>query len=228
MRHADQPSPRAAAALALLSVLLTGCPSLLTMGPARTVPRGSTQEWIALGAYRTVLVSRSTSGDERSTEWMPLVDAGARYGLTDRIDLGVRAGLGGLSVGPRFQLLRSPSTDTGVDLLLEPSVGVTGALPTERGGIVTGVYGALALPLGLNLGRGSQLVLTPRLALVADDVLGHYAMPGGSAALVFRVGGGDDRPWFLIPECGTAAVRGSFRAFDGPILQCALGLAGPW
>lgn len=220
--------PSARAALALLALWLAGCPSLIGMGRARTVPRGEKEEWIALGAYRTVLVTNGTGGQERSAEWVPLVEGGTRIGLADRADFGVRFGLGALSLGPRFQLVRSDSPDSGVDVLIEPTVGVTGAFPSEHDGVVTGVYGALALPVGLNLGRGSQLVLTPRLALVSDRALGAYSLPGGSAALVLRVAGTDDRPWFLVPECGVAAVAGDQRGFAGPHLQCALGVAGPW
>jgi len=215
-------------ALALLALHLVGCPSLLTMGPARTVAKGEQQAYVALGAYRTVLVSSSTSGDERTREWMPLLEAGSRFGLSDRADLGLRVGLGGLSIGPRLQVARSDAPDTGVDVLLEPTLGLTGALPGARGGIFTGGYGALALAVGLNLGRASQLVLTPRIAAVGDDFLGRYLLPGGSVALVLRIAGSDDRPWFLVPECGTAAVTGGARSFGGPNVQCALGLAGPW
>jgi len=198
------------------------------MGPARTVPRGEHQSYLALGAYRTVLVTSSTAGDERTREWMPLLEAGGRLGLSDRADLGLRVGLGGLSIGPRFQLARSQVPDAGLDVLLEPSLGLTGALPGARGGILTGVYGALALAVGLNLERGSQIVLTPRVAAVGDDFLGRYLLLGGSLALVLRVAGSDHRPWFLVPECGAAAVRGGARSFAGPNVQCALGLSGPW
>jgi hypothetical protein len=215
-----------AAALVFVTLPAAGCPSLLTMGPARTVPRGEQQEWIAAGAYRTVLVTSSTTGIERSIEWMPLCDAGVRIGLTDTIDLGARVGLGGASLGTRFQLVRSASSDSGVDLLLEPSVGLTGALPTARGGIVTGGYAALALAFGVSLGAGHQIVLTPRIAAVGDDYLGRYTLPGGSAALVLRVGGVEARPWYLVPECGSAAVQGG-HSFSGPNIQCALGLVWP-
>lgn len=219
----------ARAIVALGALLLPGCPSLLATGPARTVPPGETQATIALGAYRTVLVSESTGGVERSGEWMPLLDGGVRHGLTDGADLGFRLGLGGMSVGPRLQLVRSASVERGVDVLLEPTIGVTGVLPSERGGLVSGGYVSLALAVGLNLGEGHQLVLTPRLAAVTDHYLGRYVLPGGSAALAIRVAGTNDRPWLLIPECGTApVVGGSASSFDGPVVQCALGVAGPY
>ncbi|MBI5066695.1 MAG: hypothetical protein HZB56_00535 [Deltaproteobacteria bacterium] len=215
-------------ALVLLGLHAAGCPSLHTMGPARTVPVGERQTYLAVGAYRTVLVSSSTAGDERTREWLPLLDAGVRFGLSERADLGMRLGLGGASIGPRFQVARSDTQDSGIDVLLEPSLGLTGALPSARGGVLTGVYLGLALPVGINLGGGSQLVLTPRAAAVADDLLGHYGLAGGSVALVLRIGGSDARPWFLVPECASAAVRGGVTSFGGPNVQCALGLLGPW
>jgi hypothetical protein len=227
MRRAAVTPRSSGAGLALLALLQVGCPSLLTMGPARTVAPGSSESYLAAGAYRTVLVT-GTNPTERTTEWMPLFDAGLRVGLNERMDLGARIGLGGGSIGPRVQLVRASSTDAGVDLLIEPSFGVTGVLPGAHGGIVTGTYVALALPFGVNLGRGSQLVLTPRFARVFDRFVGDVNMPGGSVALVLRVAGSDSQPWFIIPECGAAAVRGLGRSFDGPALQCALGLAGPW
>lgn len=215
-------------ALVLVGLHGAGCPSLLTMGPARTVPVGERQSYLAMGAYRTVLVSRSTAGDERSREWLPLFDAGVRFGLTERADLGIRLGLGAMSIGPRFQVARSETPDAGIDVLVEPTLGLTGALPTERGGILTGVYVGLGLPVGINLGGGSQLVLTPRAAAVADEMLGRYALAGGSVALVLRIAGSDARPWLLVPECAGAAVQGGGSSFGGPNVQCALGLVGPW
>jgi hypothetical protein len=220
---------RSRAILAVGALLLAGCPSLLTTGPARTVPQGETQATIALGAYRTVLVTDGTGGVERYGQWMPLVDGGMRHGLSDGADLGFRLGLGGISLGPHFQLVRSASVERGVDVLLEPTLGVTGVLPSANGGLVSGGYLSLAVAVGINLGQGNQLVLTPRLAAVTDRYLGRYLLPGGSAALAIRVAGTDARPWLVIPECGTApVVGGSQSSFDGPVVQCALGLAGPY
>lgn len=221
------PPPLRPTALALYALLLGGCPSLLTTSRARTVPPGQSEGWLALGAYKTVLVDEGAGPTERTRQWMPLLDAGARVGLGDRVDLGFRLGLGGASLGPRFQLHRSASPDSGLDLLLEPTLGVTGVLPSERGGIASGGYAALALPLGLNLGGGAQLVLTPRIAAVSDSFLGRYTLPGGSVALAIPVAGTPERPWLLIPECGLAAVRGGDGSFGGPNVQCALGLAMP-
>ena len=50
----------------------------------------------------------------------------------------------------------------------------------------------------------------------------------GSLAIVLRVGGEDDHPWFLVPECGGFGVVGQPRSFERPQLRCALGLVGPW
>lgn len=227
--HRGEVAPRGRVAwAALLALLLAGCPSLLTMGPARTVPKGSTESWVAVGAYRTILVTKNDPTQERTAEWMPLVDVGARIGLGGSVDLGFRAGLGSASIGPRFQLVRAASIESGVDLQLEPSLGVTGVLPGGKDSIISGFSAALALPFGLNLGHGSQLVLTPRVAQIFDRAIGDVTMPGGSVALVLRVGGTDEQPWFIIPECGASTVSGLGRAFDGPNLQCALGLAGPF
>ncbi len=215
------------AVLALLA--LAGCPAFTAMGPARTVGPGSSQTWVSAGAYRTILVSGTPPGPvDRSVEWLPLIETGLRLGLSDSVDLTLRAGTGGASIGPRIQLVRSAKEDSGVDLLLETSVGWTSLLAGSSDDRVSGACAGLALPLGVNLGGGSQVVATPRVAVVRDAVLGAATLAGGSLALVLRTGGPAGRPWYLVPECGVAKVSGDGLSFEGPVLQCALGLVGPW
>jgi len=220
-------TPRRISLCALL-VLAAGCPAFTSMGTARTLSPGSSQTWVSAGVYRTTLVSGTPPGTvERSEAWLPLVEAGLRFGLVDRLDLTLRAGTGGGALEPRIQLLRSATVDSGVDLLLVPSIGWTSLFATNRDDVVSGVAGGLALPIGLNLGDGSQLVATPRISWVSDALLGGTMLAGGSLGLVLHVGGDASRPWYVIPECGVAGVSGGGRSFDGPVVQCALGLAGP-
>ncbi len=211
-----------------LSPLLAACPPLTTMGTARTVAPGDVQEWISLGAYRTTLVSGQAPGTvTRDQVWLPLVEAGLRFGVARGVDLGLRAGSGGGSVAPRFQLVRAETEDAGVDLLFEASLGWTGVY-AEHGGGVSGLFTGLALPFGVNLGGGSQALATPRVAVVSDSVLGSTVLSGGSLALALRLAGSAGRAWYLVPECAVAGVSGGPRSFDGPLIQCALGVLGPW
>lgn len=212
---------------ALVLPLLAGCPAFTSMGPARTVPRGESHRWASLGAYRTVLVtSNPPAPDERSEVWLPLLEVGVRFGLSESADLTLRAGTGGASIAPRFQLRRSPDPESGVDVLVEPSVGFTGLLAGSQHDVVTGVSVGLALPVGVNLGSGHQLVLTPRAAGMTGSALGGGLLAGGSAGFVLRIADGARGPWYLVPECGLAHVQGG-RDWGGPMVQCALGLAGP-
>lgn len=218
-----EPSPRGLPVLRLSLVLLAGCPSLLTMGPARTVPPGKAQEFVSAGAYRATLVSGTPPEPvDRSVEWIPFAEAGVRFGLGESVDLSIRAGTGGGSIGPRIQVLRSASQDSGVDVLVDPSIGWTGFFPGDREGVVTGMTVSLALPVGWNIGGGSQLVLSPRVALVNDRAVGPDAMAGASLGLVLALGTGPGS-WLLSPECALASSR---RTGD-PVLQCGLGLFWP-
>lgn len=212
-------------ALTLLP-LLSACPPLTTMGTARAIPPGAFQSWVSVGAYHTTLVTGEPPDTvTRDEMWLPLLEVGARFGIAAGVDLGARAGTGGGSIFPRFQLVRAESEEAGVDLLLEPSVGWTSLAPETR---VSGLFVGLALPFGVNLGGGSQVVLTPRAAVVGDAVLGTTGLAGGSLALALRVGGGAGGGWYLIPECAVVGVGDGSASFAGPLVQCALGLAGPW
>ena len=218
---------RCGLALAWLLPLAAGCPAFTTMGPARTVPAGSTQAWLSLGAYQTTLVTGTAPGPvERSREWLPLFEGGARFGLADRWDLTFRGGTGGASIAPRLQLGRSPDPNTGLDFLLEGSVGYTSLLAGSRDDVVSGVTFGAALPVGWNLGAGHQLVATPRIAWMANGVLGGAVLSGGSLPMVLLLTTGARGPWYLVPECGVASVSGG-NAFEGPVVQCVLGLIGP-
>ncbi|HSN92047.1 MAG TPA: hypothetical protein VLS93_12530 [Anaeromyxobacteraceae bacterium] len=213
-------------AVALLP-LLPACPSFTTMGPARTVPRGEAQSFVSGGAYRTTLISGEPPFETREETWLPLFEAGARLGLADRVDLELRAGTGGAAIGPRFQLARSPTDDAGVDLLVATELGFSGVALGDAG-VVSGFTAGLALALGVNLGGGSQVVLGPRAAFMNDELVGRSTFLGGSLALVLALGGRTGRRWYLVPECAVAAVEGGTSAsFDGPVVQCALGLVGP-
>jgi hypothetical protein len=214
-------------ALAAL-LLLAGCPSLTVMGPARTVPKGDVHGFFALGAYRTTLVSTTSSGTERTVLDLPLFEFGARFGVTEQVDLGLRGGFGFAAVVPRFQLLRSASPDSGIDLLLETSLGLSGLARSSKDTGSQGGFGGLALALGINLGHGHQLVLAPRATYLSEKSQGSVMLLGGSLGLPLRVAGTDERPWYLVPECGSANVSGQPQDFKGPLLQCALGLLGPW
>jgi hypothetical protein len=135
-------------------LLASGC---VSTGMARTLDPGHFQVTLTPGVQGIAHVD-SKGVHVSSTNYLPQLELGARYGVTPRMDLGARLFLLGAEADARFALLRAPSMKSGVDLTFAPAVGVSviqGWLPHVQ----------LPLLLGVNLG-GSQLVLGPRVGLL--------------------------------------------------------------
>jgi hypothetical protein len=214
----------AAAALAAL----TGCPSISTMGTARTIPQGTTQVLVS-GAYSS-LQDFAISDGKPETVSVPSFELGARLGVNDWMDVGGKVYTAGAQVDAKFQLHRSQTPTRGFDLAISPAV----SFYPYSGGVYG--WGQLAVPLGFNIGGGDQLVLSPRaayLAFTAKDGSGHALYAGGSLGYAFRVGRGGLQ---LLPEVSVAvpmskklptSVEAKF-ALEGPIYQAGVGfLFGP-
>lgn len=137
-----------------LFTMTTGCAST---GMARTLDEGELQMSLTPGKH----YSLEGSGSK------PQMEVGLRYGATDRVDVGVRLFPFGLTMDTRIALAKSPTLDSGVDVTLAPSatMGLYGS-----GGYFSfpSVRTALEMPVlvGLNLGRGTQFVVGPRVAYV--------------------------------------------------------------
>lgn len=214
--------PHALAALAAAS-LLAGCPSLTTVGPARTVGRGQVRAWMQLGAYGATVETESTAGVEREKLWSPQLDAGVSIGVSEAVDVSARAWLGGGSLSARLQLLRSASIDSGVDVAVEPAFGYTAIALDER---VSGVFGGLSMPVGLNVGSGSQIVAAPRIYWMHDRVMGNATLAGGSLGLAIRLPSSSGAERYVVPECGVVApLGGPTGEFAGPLTQCGVGFS---
>ena len=190
-----------------------GCYSFTVLGRARTVPRGRFEALVASGATGT----GTTNGDANIR---PSIEAGARYGLTDRLDVGVRIGDYGGSLATRIQILRSPSTERGVDLLVAPGVAYT---LTDKL--------ALEVPclFGINIHGGHQIVFAPRVVYQMRFGVGDLNHPaqfvfvGASAGFVLQI----SKHVALMPEIGMLTAIYSepgFTSFTqaGPALQGAL------
>lgn len=167
---------RAAGALFLAALLaLCGCYSYSTLGRARIIAKGRFQ---AFAAPEALGIASRSGGSIR-----PTVEAGLRYGLTDRVELGGKLSVLGVTLGPRVQLLRSREPSSGFDLAIAPAVAYTFADKL-----------ALEAPLlaGVNLGP-HQIVVAPRLVYQMQlDVPGQegpvsFLYAGASFGAALRV-----------------------------------------
>jgi hypothetical protein len=206
--------------------LLAGCPSIVLTSSARTVEPGQGEQAIALGAQRIRLVDANDPFDKGDPLVYPVLDYAVRFGLSDRVDLELRASApwSGLSIGPRFQLYRGPEDAPGIDLMAVGLLGVSGISSDTRDD-TWGSFAGLAFPVGISFGGGHQLVLAPRATWIWSR-FGDSTLLGGSVALVLRIHGDARHGYYLIPECGTADVAATRSIeYRGPIVQCALGFA---
>lgn len=184
------------------AALVTGCPSMTTMGTARTLDVGETQFFIA-PEY-----SRFSMGGQPLSE--PTVELGGRYGITDEIEVGARVWLPGYAIDTKIALLRSESEETGWDLSIAPAVSYLGSMSGTAEGSgyelhVTTLY--LPLLIGYNLGGGNSVVIGPRIADQIwttedqEDTTANLLYVGSSLSFVWKVTDGIR----IAPEVALAA-----------------------
>jgi hypothetical protein len=160
---------------------LAGCYSFTVAGRARTVSRHHLELFAAPG------VSGIAVGDGADPNVRPRLSVGARYGVSDDVELDARAGDSGGSVATRVQLVRAPDGALGLDLLVAPGLQYT--IPDKL---------ALELPIvaGLALPNGDELIVAPR---VADQFRFGVAGLGHPAQFTF-VGASLGYAWQLRPH----------------------------
>jgi hypothetical protein len=216
--------------LALAASGLAGCPSISTMGTARTIPEGTYQYYAGLGYGVLQDFAVNDEGKPESVR-VPSLELGARYGVSDRLEVGGKIFPVGAEVGAKYQVMRSASLERGFDLAVAPALSV---YPWSKG--VVG-WAHLAIPIGFNVGGGSQLVLAPRVSelLITSKVgTGNVTWAGASMGFAFKVGkSGSLR---VMPEVSAIIpvsaklptdVEAKF-ALDGPVFQGGIGfLFGP-
>jgi len=221
----------------LALTLLTGCPSFSTMGTARTIPKGETQFHVAVGGQQLRDWSTDTSGN-LETITFPAFEFGASHAVTDNVEIGGKIWFLGAEINSKFQLLRSPSPDSGIDFALAPAIsfyplsGENNAGDTTSGGLA---FFHLPLLMGVNVGGGSQLVLGPRLS---NTLVWGSAGGSSESASIFWVGGSLGFAWKVgdsfrvLPEISiaypfagsTGTQTTTDLAFEGAIVQAQLGL----
>ncbi len=206
--------------LALLAALLsTGCATFTTLGSARTIDEGTSQLFVAPEMGRVKRNGKPL--------WSPQLELGARYGLTESVELGLRLWLPNASLDAKVQLLRSPSEHEGLDLALDPSFGYLGGFSgtaTGEGDTLHVLTFGLPLLAGWNVGGGHQVVGSVKVIDQVWTGTGDATMTanllflGGSLGFVWRVTDG----FRISPELGagfplaqTLSGFGTEVGFDG-------------
>ncbi len=201
-------------ALVVLAAL-TGCSTYTVVGRAHTVEPGHVELLAAAGASG-IAVEHADPG------LYPRFEVGGRYGVSERLALGLRVEDSGGLATARIQILRAPAGRLGLEVLAAPGVAYT--YPDKL---------SVELPIlfGLNLRGGHELVVAPR---VVETLNFGEANLGRPAQFVF-VGGSVAFVWqclpsvALVPELGVLAnvySEPGFASFTaaGPALQLSIGV----
>ncbi|MCP3105205.1 hypothetical protein LZ198_40685 [Myxococcus sp. K15C18031901] len=220
------------AASLCLGFLGTGCVSVSHVQTADTLGQGKFQFAIEPGVGGAAVIgdSSATSGGI----YYPHIDLAARYGVTDRVDLGVRFGSSLAELQTKF-LITSPENP---DLAVSLAPSVMGVFLGSDDADV-GSYVNLAVPVlvGFKTSGGSELVLGPRVSATrisagsgSTSAAANLVSVGASVGYALRVTEG----FRLMPEVGVSVpVIGEFNTsdsnseigagFEGGFIQFKLG-----
>jgi hypothetical protein len=145
-----------------IAALLCGCPNANMYTTPRTTPAGHVTHTIAPEVISwsaktpTVNSSGQVTSDSTSLTLPTAPSYHARIGLTDMMDLGVKAlNLSSLAADLKINFLKSES----FDMAVAPGVQYFGVFGS--GSSAHAIYGHLPLLLGINLGESLTFVLSP-------------------------------------------------------------------
>ncbi len=167
---------------------LAGCPSFTTLGTARVIPKGETQVQIAIGGQQLRDWSVSDSGALESIT-VPGFELGVSHAVSDTVEVGGKIWLVGAELDSKFQLVRSASPGSGIDVALAPALSFYPlSMENNAGDRATGGLAWVHLPLlvGVNLSGGSQIILGPR---ISDSIVWSSAGGVSESANLFWMGG---------------------------------------
>lgn len=168
---------------------LTGCASISNLQMADTLGRGNFQFGIEPGVLGAQSLRPGAAASESG--YFPHVDVSARYGVSEGVDVGVRAGLSFIELQGKFLFTRPGDPHLAVSLA--PTVG---GLVLGGGGSAAGIINiGVPVLVGIKTAGGSELVLGPRLQnLVAFGTVGSgtggaiYGLAaGGSVGFAWRI-----------------------------------------
>jgi hypothetical protein len=170
---------------------VTGCASLSNVQTADTLGKGKFQVGIEPGLW-------GGAGSGGAT-FVPHVDASFRYGVADRVDIGVRAGSSFLEFQSKF-LLTTPG-DPKIAVSLAPTFGgLVVAAATSGGGGSAGLLNiGVPVLIGFKTSGGSQFVIGPRLQ---NFILFGSGGGGSGAVYVMGLGGSFGFFWRISDKFG--------------------------
>lgn len=208
-------APRLRLLLLTAAALGTGCASISNVQTADTLGKGNVQVGIEPGLWGVA----SGAG----TGFLPHVDASIRYGVADRVDLGVRAGSSFLELQGKF-LLTTPG-DPNIAVSIAPTVG--GIAVFGGDGSTGGSAGLLNIGVpvlvGIKVGGGSEFVIGPRLQNFV--VFGSGGGTGG-AGYVMALGGSLGFFWRIADNFGLMPEVAAAYPVVGGVSSIAGGLQG--
>jgi hypothetical protein len=169
---------------------VTGCASLSNVQTADTLGKGNVQVGIEPGLW-------GVAGNSGATV-IPHVDASIRYGVADRVDLGVRAGSSFFELQSKF-LLTTPG-DPKIAVSIAPTFGGLVALGTTSGGSGSAGLLNIGLPvlIGFKTRGGSEFVIGPRL----QNILLFGSGGGSGAVYLMGLGGSFGFFWRIADKFG--------------------------
>lgn len=213
--HGEPPRQRLSWVLWPCGLLVAACASFSSVQSADTLGRGQVQGAVEPGVWGAVT--------GRGLEMVPHVDGAVRVGVTERLDLGVRAGSSFLEA--QGKVLLTPPGHRRLAVSLAPSVGGI----FRATGLVTA---SLPVLIGLKLPGAHELVLGPR-------VQGVFAYDGAQWTTIVLAGSSVGFLWRitdafgLLPEVavlrpiiGAEYANAVVAGFDvrGVFVQLKLGL----
>jgi len=191
------------AGVTLALVVLTGCPSLSTMQTPATVPKGDLRFGVGLEG---VGYSEKESGGAISTVTAPQFEINARYGVTDKIDVGAKLYLIGAEVGGKYQFVKGSFEAAVAPAASYISVSLGGGDSGDSSSFSV-TYLHLPLLLGYKVTDWFELAFGPKAlyAIAAgsasdstnqSSVTSSGFMVGGFGSLQLKIG----RAFWLAPE----------------------------
>ncbi len=102
-------------------VFLAGCPSFTSMGTARVIPKGQTQFQVGVGGQQLRDWTVSDTG-VLETITFPGFEMGVSHAVSDTVEVGGKIWLLGAELNSKFQLARSDSPQSGIDVALAPAL----------------------------------------------------------------------------------------------------------
>lgn len=211
---------------------VTGCASLSNVQTADTLGKGNVQVGIEPG-----LLGGAGAG---GATFLPHVDASIRYGVAERVDIGLRAGSSFLELQSKF-LVTTPG-DPNIAVSIAPTVGGLVAVgASSSGGGSAGLLNiGVPVLIGIKTSGGSEFIIGPRMQNIVI-----FGGGGGGSGSIYVMGLGGSLGFFwriadnfgLLPEVaavyplvGAAAASGAGStgvtglSANGALLQFKLGV----